>query len=471
MLTANDLINQTRAKEAGAHDGARDFPAPDALPNSSETEQDIQSLIGEELAGETEAFARKTAQLRSQVVTTRSTIPADIATRCGAVRASMKAIVLQHANDIRDAADNVETRSKDLRQFRLLNDRNYEADYNDSVVNLIGTSCLLVALESAGNAWFFGQASDTGLVGGFFTAAMISLFNVAGGFFVGAILLRQFHHVKKWRLILAAPVLAFMLPAAVMFNMLVGHYRERLMKDADSNMIDVVPVFLQNPLNVKTLDSILLIAFGLGIFFFAMIKGWTVWDKYPGYMSKDRAKRQAEEELKEICDGVHEEVEEKVGAELREFDNIDAVLKAKQKELESVAQALDGERAALNAVYDQLEQAGATAIKLYRAANMQVRNPRRPPPAYFRTEFKLPRPDFDHEARAFAQELKTASELIERAQKEHREAQLQLNKDRSGLVEDIADAVTNAEKGAKTRARTEREEQEAERAAYGGARG
>jgi hypothetical protein len=186
-----------------------------------------------------------------------------------------------------------------LRLFKVLNDLSYEPDYDASVVNLIGTAVLVIAFESAANAYFFGQASNTGLVGGFFTAAMVSIANVVLGFLAGVWPFRQMNHVKKWRLIWATPLFALFLAVAVIFNLIVGHYREALVKDPDAIMLDIVPSAMNNLLGVRSFESIVLILIGLFIFGFAFYKGYKVWDTYPGYMSKHRALRDAETRLKD----------------------------------------------------------------------------------------------------------------------------------------------------------------------------
>src|SRR5262245_58136849 len=175
MLTANDLAKQLRPREAGARDGANDFPPTDATPYASKTEQDVQSLCQEEMTAQHDAFVRGITKTRNQISTIRNSLPTDIKSRASALEIAFRSAFVEHSEAIKQAADQVERRATDLRLFRVLNELNFEADYSSSAINLIGTAILVVAFESAANAYFFGQASNSGLVGGFFTAAMVSL--------------------------------------------------------------------------------------------------------------------------------------------------------------------------------------------------------------------------------------------------------------------------------------------------------
>jgi hypothetical protein len=467
MLTANDLVKQTRPKQSGAEDGANDFPPTNAAPYASRTEQDIQSLCQEEVTAQHGAFARAITQARNQVSSIRNSLPTDIKTKATALANAFRGALVEHSHDIRQAADEVESRAKGLRLFKVLNDLSFEPDYDPSAVNLIGTAVLVIAFESAANAYFFGQASNTGLVGGFFTAGMVSLANVVLGFLAGVWPFRQMNHVKKWRLIWAIPLLALFLATAVIFNLIVGHYREALVRDPDAIMLDIVPSAMNNLLGVRSFESIVLILIGLFIFGFAFYKGYKVWDTYPGYMSKHRALRDAQKRLKDEREQVSRGADSKLGPQIREFENVGSVLSSKRAELDALLQKIDGELSGLYAKFDQIEQAGNVTMKIYQAANEQVRSRRVPPPSYFKTEFKLERPTNLPELREVRTEYSAAIEQVTAAERAFQSAQAELATEKANITRQLDEVIATAEKSAKDRAAAEREEEEALREALG----
>jgi hypothetical protein len=463
VITANDIVKQVRPKEAGAADGARDFPPPNSPAYASDTEQDIRSLCQEEMANKYDEFARRVSGLRARVTTIRNLVPTDIVNRLGALKANARAIVLEHVAAIERAAGEAERRGKDLRQFKVLNDISYEPNYNDSSMNLIGTAALIIAVESAANSYFFGQASEAGLAGGFFTAGMISFLNVLVGFVSGALLLRQFNHLKKWRALVAAPPLAILTLGAIVFNVVVGHYREALLRNPDSLLIDIVPGALQNLAEIRSLESIILVVLGVSIFFFAMYEGYAVWDRYPGYMSKHKAWRDAEDNLKEEQDLANEEVNSRLGTEIADFDGIGPFLREQRSELETITQNVDALSLELESNIEQLEQAGDVAMKIYRAANVQVRSHRIPPPRYFHDGFKLHRSNDIPELNAVRHEISAGLSAIRGAEVIFEESQRNLAEERVAIVNDLAETLESTERNARARATQEREEEKSER--------
>jgi hypothetical protein len=456
MLTARDLEKATRPLQAGAADGRRDYPPADSAPYASETEQNIESLCLEEMTNELNAFAIRAAKFRDRIAAIRKSVPSDIVSRSKGLKAHLASLLLEHSTGVRQAADELENRDRDLRQFKVINHLTYEPDYSDSKIELFGTGALIVAVESAANAYFFGQASEAGLAGGFFYAIMISLANVIMGFIAGALFLRQINHIQKWRMVIAMPPLVALISGAIVFNIIVGHYREALLKNPDEIMLDIVPTAMRNLFDVRSLESMILIMFGFCIFCLALYRGYKIWDKYPGYMSKHRARRDAEDQLLEECDRVSRQVDEEMGSELQEFDHIGSLLKTARGDLDTIGTNVDSELAALASRIDQLEQAANTTIKIYRSANVQVRSPARPPPRYFRDDFRLNRasdPPGRYETRA---ELDAAVKEAASAEAAFQAAQLELATERATLIGQLQERIANAEADAKERARADR---------------
>lgn len=465
MLTAKDLEKQTRPRKNGASDGKKDFPGPDALPYASETEQEINSLCQDEIARERGRFAQAIEKTRNKIAAARSSIPTNIASTAEAIKAGLKGILARHAGGIRQAADDVERRSKDFRQFRVVNELTYEPDYDDSMINLVGMGALIVTLESAANAYFFGEASDRGFAGGFFTAGMISLANVGVGFLTGLFLIRQFNHIQRWRLIFTLPLLTLIIPGAVAFNLIVGHYREALLKDPDAIILEIIPGAMAHLFDIRSLQSIILVLVGLVIFILSAQKGYKVCDPYPGYMSKHRKMKLAEDRLEEERKRADEDVDDELGSEIGAFAGIGPTLKTVRSALDSASFEIAGALTALNASIEQTEQVGNTTMKLYRSANLEVRSTRVPPPRYFQADFKLDRVSQTAETSGARDEITAAYAQLAVAEQDFQSAQAMLAKERTAIMEQLDDTIARAEADAKARAKVTQNEEMAAREA------
>jgi hypothetical protein len=159
--------------------------------------------------------------------------------------------------------------------------------------------------------------------------------------------------------------------------------------------------------------------------------------------------------------------ERKLGPQIQEFEKIGSILSSKRAELDALLQKIDGELSSLYGKFDQIEQAGNVTMKIYRAANEQVRSPRVPPPAYFKTEFKLERPTNPLELREVRTEHVAAIEQVTAAERAFQSAQADIAAEKASITRQLDDVIATAEKSAKDRAAAEREEEEALRQALG----
>lgn len=459
MLTASSLEKQTRPKEHGAADGKNDFPPTSARSLASETEQKIEGLCQEEMASEHDNFAKTINNSRTQIASVRQTLPKDIPNNANGIKAGLKTILMEHADSIGTAATEVEKRAKDLRQFKVLNELKFEPEYNASFVDLIGTAILIAAIESAANAYFFGQASEAGIVGGFFTAGMVSLINVGLGFTTG-LCFRQLNHIKKWRMLFALPALFVLICFAVVFNLIVGHYREALIKNPDAIIIEIIPEAMSNLLGVRSFDSMILILLGLFIFAISAYKGYKVWDTYPGYMSKHKAVRDAEENLREQRDRANEDVDRKLKQQIDQFNSIGPSLSSKRATLDAVSSKIDSTQSALTTTLDQIEQAANAVIQIYRTANQQVRNPKIAPPTYFQSQFKLIRIPDPSELKQTRDELTLAYQEIAGAEASFHKAQADLGAERIAIMGNLQDEIAKAETNARNQVKADRAEED-----------
>jgi hypothetical protein len=212
------------------------------------------------------------------------------------------------------------------------------------------------------------------------------------GLATGLVPWRYLHHRMRLHLIWAFPLLLAMLGAIVFFNLGVGHYRDALAINPDAQTIDVFAKLGSAPLALHTFQSVMLSTIGIGIALFAAYKGYTLFDIYPGYgkhlQRRERAKDVFEDRLRSI--------QKEINA--LATTTVDEARKTQQKTAKATHAAIRSIDDAISASHSYeadaagIEEAAAAVVKIYRDANIQVRDAHRhPPPDYFMTRPSLQR--------------------------------------------------------------------------------
>jgi len=162
--------------------------------------------------------------------------------------------------------------------------------------------------------------------------------------------------------------------------------------------IDVLKHLRKSPLEIRSLQSWLLIAIGIFVAMYSTYKGYRMFDPYPGFARYFRRRQDVEQafdaqmltlqaKLNALADAYIKDVRsEYQGASSRirrAITTLDKVLSGQQKyELTAAA----------------IADACNRTLQIYRDANVQVRDTKRfPPPAYFTKRTTLQRPSFEEE--------------------------------------------------------------------------
>lgn len=176
-----------------------------------------------------------------------------------------------------------ELSERGVRKFRKDNKLHREASYPDS--HIMHVAWIMVALvgESFGNTYFYAQASDLGLVGGWLSAFLVSAANVAVSFMIGIVFLRYIHHVDIIKKFLGGLGLIIGLFALGLLHLGAAHFRELLMIDPENAQFKVISSVVNDPFGINDLDSLILILLGVSISMLVIRKGYTYDDAYPGY--------------------------------------------------------------------------------------------------------------------------------------------------------------------------------------------
>jgi hypothetical protein len=269
-------------------------------------------------------------------------------------------------------------RLRDLRVFARRNRLGREAHYPESAHLTMALLVVFIVIESAFNMAFFGQASDYGMLGGFFIALSVSAINVISAYFVGRGA-RYLNHVDTWRRSLTAGGLVVFVSLMLVYHLAIGHYRD-LLSNAPASVHDSLGVLARGPQDLG-MNSALLVCAGLLAAILAGIKGYLSDDPYPGYGQLDRRLRDAGQAY-----------EDARTRELRELlAPVQALPTACDARVATGARALESLRAVHVAAsqlaheYDagrtRLQDHSRVFLSEYREENSMIRTTK--PPAYF----------------------------------------------------------------------------------------
>lgn len=250
---------------------------------------------------------------------------------------------------------------------------------------------LLLIIETILNGSFLAGGSDEGLVGGFTLALTFSVMNIGGALLFSMFLATHLVH-RNWLLKLVGLLGASAYAAyAVGINLGLAHYRDISLRPGFEGDIGraTMQSLTSTPFQLDSVNSWLL--FGLGFMFsiIAFIDGTYIRDPYQGYggvrkrLDRDRQdyisrKDDLIDTLCGIRDDHNAKVEEVVGN-----------LSKSQREYRAIVE----HRARILSLFathqDQLERAGNTLLKRYRAENTKARETATP--KYFESQWKMDR--------------------------------------------------------------------------------
>lgn len=242
----------------------------------------------------------------------------------------------------------------------------------------------VAVVEGLINSFFFAQASDFGLLGGFFQAFFVSGVNVGFSFLGGCFAMRQLFHRSPGRKFVGLLGLLATAAVVVTINLMAAQYRGLLELGVDDPeravMTRALALDFSGALN--SLNSALLVLIGFLCAFFSAWKGFRADDPYPGYGDMHRDVEAAKDELhdlEDLTDGLLQDWRGHVNEQMVRIRNQLVDLGA------DLAKALDGCRTHKRHVDEfSSERLGAIARQLltfYRDENRRIRAS--PPPAYF----------------------------------------------------------------------------------------
>ena len=279
------------------------------------------------------------------------------------------------------------TENNDFERFKRENGLTRSAVYKESALNTAGWLGFILIFEVFLNMSLLAEASDFGLIGGISLASVISVLNIAIGFSLGFFVWPQINHVntRTARLWFLFFIMALVL--VVCLNLLIAHYREVLILDPANSGFLAVERFINGMLNLSDIQSIFLFLIGVGISLFAVWKGYTQNDPYPGYTAQDKKMRRISGDFYHERAAQIKRFKKQYGDALGNIEKLQQKIVMSFKNFNSFSTSYDTQLNLYRDYINHLKQTGVRAITLYRDTNKENRDDEEP--GYFNNTIEI----------------------------------------------------------------------------------
>ena len=303
------------------------------------------------------------------------------------IEAELKKEYESQAEELEELKKDAELRQDDVDKFKKENKLKREAIYKDSYLMMAATILAALVIETGLNSSLLADASNFGLFGGASQAIIISVINISLGLVVGMGAWPKTNHIDKVQSTLGYFFLILGSSAVLVFNLLIGHYREVLLENPDDSGIAAVQQFTEGMFNLTEIESIFLVVIGLLVAGLSFWKGMTQNDKYPGYAhvskQRDLAREllyEAKEEALEELNTINQDCEQGLQKLLRKV-TID------HSRCTTLISTFDQQQKLYESYIIDLAQTGEIAVSRYRQVNRSNRSD--DAPAYFDSEIAI----------------------------------------------------------------------------------
>lgn len=313
------IANRLNLKERAEEDGKNNTPAFDTKAKD-DLAAEIDAELMDILRSGKDDFQNYLLARSDLDASQRVDISSEIKGKTKKVATTLRSKCKEGQNTLYTQKQNVSDGELAFEKFREENglERPGESLDNFHQIWWIGVFALLEAFV---NAWALGTAHPEGWAGAFLEIFFIVIINVAFGFFVGFYFWRKTNHINRPVAYLGYIMTTTFFLFVVLFNFVVGHYRDALMglkmtsgsgdlfrtygslfnTAVDQAFSSVIP---------GALMSMLMIFIGIIIFCVVVWKSYAMDDPYPGYGSKCRDHDDRKEDYAMLFSDLQKELEE-----------------------------------------------------------------------------------------------------------------------------------------------------------------
>ena len=378
-----DMDVEALAKKAGKSE----------LPPSDASELDANEITFVQELKQNASSARMSLNKSLSLITNEiskidlETEKAQIENAVDELRADLSNDQEEIIQDLKKLKETAENRESDLERFKKDNGLTREPRYKSSYVATIAIIMTFLVIETALNSTLLAKASDLGLVGGMAQAVIISLINIILGFSLGFLVYPRTNQKKKYSTLIWKMMLILGCLVVLIFNLLIGHYREALVLDPESSTFQAITSFTSGVFDLSDIESIFLVFIGIIVAGVSYWKGSTQNDPYFEYTTYAKALDTAVEELEDEKESSLEELDDKGEDSSNTLDKIYKRAKLHLKTYNALKSSFSQQQELYKAYIDDLEETAKIAITLYRQTNEVARSSASP--KYFKGSLKF----------------------------------------------------------------------------------
>lgn len=312
-------------------------------------------------------------------------------------------ILAKHEHELVSACA-IELRTHaELNAFVQTHELHRTANYPDDRLLHFAWLVVFVAIETGVNAFFYENASGSGLLGGAIVALGVSVVNMGAAVLFGG-LSRYVNLEEEWGKGIGYVSAFSFAGIAILLNSIFCFFRDEMVDVSDDTDSLIMRrhfwTALKNTYYLITdftlpsigFETFLLFFIGIGCSIVAFYKGYTFDDPYPGYGYRDRKYKAATVDYKETQDNARSDVEENIrqyGEKIRELR--DEILTA-QRQAATLKPEVQKAQIVYAANIKEIQTELDLVIDAFRSANKAVRAT--PWPAYFEEKIQV-RPNTD----------------------------------------------------------------------------
>jgi len=387
------LKQQLNLEKVAADDGAQNLPSHEETTINAKQLEVCNQVFGgilmlNEFLAEQIALALQNA---------RALMPPklDIDHTAGEIDGAIEGLFAENRPHLLDLRKTDLRKGRELRRFKFENGLTREAVDKGSIVMVIALIMAMFLIESFINGFLFKDVVSAGLVGGMVLAGFISAINIVSGLSAGYIGWRFLGHRKTTIRIIGGVVTFLCHTIALVWNVLIAHFREVAEIYSNSNSFNFDPSVLTHAtvahirdngfFGVESVPSWGLLVLGVFIHFIAAKEGWDdIADRYPDHTEHHHRGVVAHEEFQ----GAMHEMRNKGRSAI---EHVEAVFRSAISRTrgcyEATAALLElavQRQSEVRNSEDKWVSDGNRLLRFYREINVQIRDPGTAP-AYFET--------------------------------------------------------------------------------------
>jgi hypothetical protein len=294
------------------------------------------------------------------------------------------AILNEHDSVLSALAEDASSKKVELEDFRENHQLKRKARYPSGTRTYLLYSLLtfLILVEGVLNAVFFSQGMDSGLIGGFITAALLAAVNVAIAFSFGKFCIPYVGHIKLS--LTAFGVLSVLMAVGFMVSIGLGiaHYRDALTNDVQVPAQAALTTLMSEPLHLQDVFSWALFAISIAFATASLFDGLYSDDLYPSYGKICRSAGEAVDDYEDQLAFVRTELEELKDEAIESLEQTVKGVQAASADFESLVEDKRTAKLRLSTALRDADHSLEALLRKFRTENELHRNGASRPP-YF----------------------------------------------------------------------------------------